>query len=201
MRDILIACSTPAEAERGLRLAGDLSVACGASVSLVASSLPPMTTTPAAALDAAGYLSTVLFARDPHGQAPSFAAARPVWLAEIRDRVHECWDTDTLSADVRARRPELVIACNADLARDLVSRTSVPVWHLKSRERSWFSARTIRCAIRGTRATEWARAFASSLNVELQATPATTFSPTADLMVIDREHRTAWPSLRPLVVV
>jgi hypothetical protein len=103
--------------------------------------------------------------------------------------------------DIKARQPCLVIACNADLARELVSRTSLPVWHLKARERSWFCARTIRCATRGTRALAWAQAFASSLNIELQASTAGAFSATADLLVVDREHRNTWPSLGALVVV
>lgn len=201
MRDILIACSTQAEAERGLRLAGDLSVACGARVSVLAAASVPVAMAAAGGLDAAAHLSDVLFSRDPHGYAPRFATQRLSWLDELRARVYDCGESDQLSLDVEARRPGLVIACNRDIARDLVAHTAVPVWHLKLHEREWFAARRIRCAIRGVRALEWAGRFASSLNADLEAAPARFFSAAADLVVVDREERSAWQPVRPLVVV
>lgn len=202
MRDILVACSTGAEAERGLRLAGDLSVACGARVSVLAALSLPVAVAATGGLDAAAHLSNVLFSPDPYGYAPRFAAQpRPEWLNDVRHRVHDCRDTERLSSDVEARRPGLVIACNRDIARELVAHTAVPVWHLKQHERSWFTARRIRCAIRGARALEWAGRFASSLNADLEAAPARLFSAAADLVVVDREERSAWQPARPLVVV
>lgn len=201
MRDILVACSTRAEAERGMRLAGDLSVACGARVSVLASAPLPVAMAAAGGLDAAARLSDVLFSPDPHGYAPGFAAQRPAWLDDLRARVYDCGDTEHLSLDIEARRPALVIACNRDIARELVAHTAVPVWHLKQHERSWFTARRIRCAIRGVRALEWAGRFASSLNADLEAAPARFFSAAADLVVVDREERSTWQPVRPLVVV
>ena len=201
MHDILIACATRAEAERGLRLGGDLSAASGARVSLVVARSVPTALHAAAGLDAVGHLSSVLFSHDRRTGVPTFGAQSTAWLDDVRPRVRACWDTDLLAQDVAAHAPSLVIACNHDIEHALVTGTRVPVWHLKSTERSWFTARTIRCAVRGTRALAWARSFASSLNADLEAAPVRLFRNAADLLVIDREESSARRSGQPLVVV
>lgn len=201
MRDILIACTTKTEAERGMRLAADLSAASGARVSLLAATALPVTIAAGVGLDAIGHLSNVLFASPRAGSAPSFLAPHPEWLDDLQDRLHDCWATSHLAELVQLRQPDLVIACNRAVGRELVARTDVPIWYLRGQERSWFSARTLRCAVRGARALQWAHAFASSLNADLEASPARLFRNAADLMVVDRDQRAAWHTTPPLVVV
>lgn len=195
MREILIACSSQPEAERGMRLASDLSVCTGAHVSLACAGERPVAMAAAAGLDAIGHLSSVAMAR-------SFAAAREKWLNEIRGRVHHCWQAADIARSINERGPSLVIACNRDIARELVTYTEAPVWHLRFDERSWFSARSIRCAVRGSRAKEWARAFAANLGAELATIPTALLGTSADLVVVSRDERsTVMRFTQPLVVV
>lgn len=119
MRNILIACSTREEGERGLRLASDLSLMSGARVSLVCTQERPKALAAAAGLDAIGYLSTMALG-------PLAGPAR--WMEEVRDRVHRCWQTRDLTEEVARFKPCLVIAANRETARDLIARTDVPVW-------------------------------------------------------------------------
>lgn len=126
MRNILIACSTQEEGERGLRLAEDLSLVSGARVSLVCAWERPRRLAAAAGLDAIGYLSTV--ALQP-------LTRRAVWLDQIQARVHRCWDAPDLAEEVARCKPCLVIAPNRDTARDLIARTDAPVWYVPADSR------------------------------------------------------------------
>lgn len=201
MQDIVIACTTKAEAERAMRLAADLSMASGARLSLLAATSVAVTVDASAGLDAVAHLSTVLFTNDRRGHSPVFGRPHVAWLDDFEARVHHCASTDHLADAVTTRQPDLVIAGNSDIARELVEHTPVPVWHLRSRERSWFSARRVRCATRGARAQAFAERFAASLNIQLDTAPARRFGNAADLMVFDREHHHGWPSGHPLVLV
>lgn len=200
MRHIMVACSTQKEADRGLRLAADLSIASGARLSLIVAAPRPEAISAHAGLEAIGHLSTVLFSRDAESGAPRFVPSGATWLSPLLARLHEGLESDQLATDVTSRHPDLVVACNADLARELVSHTTVPIWHLRREERSWFQRRTLRCTVRGLRAQLWAQRFAAVLDAELDAAPVRRFR-SADLRVVDRGQRTGWQPLGPLVVV
>ena len=115
--------------------------------------------------------------------------------------------SEALSSQVLARRPDLVITCDARLARAVVQDTPIPTWRVRSRhrERPWFSMRKLRCAVHGSRATKWAGTFAQGLGVELETTATGLFhNGSADLVVVARESRPAFVNTRasqPVVVV
>jgi hypothetical protein len=211
MQTILIACRSHATAERAMPVAADLSAACGARLSLALLPEPPRVLTAAAGLDAAGCLSDVLFARD-NGRQPipcfGLREARN-WVSSLSERVEDCWEAaaiEGLVARALVLRPDLIVTCEADVARDLALKTPAPVWRVRARqEQSWFLARKVRCAVRGSRAAAWARSFANVLGAQMETMPTRLFIPdNVDLVVVGREERT--PLLRarvgpPVVVV
>lgn len=212
MDSILVVCASRETAEGGLRMAAGLSVACGARLSLVYAHEWAGTVTPTAGLEAVGHLSNVLFSpRDGPSPAPAFEPCQERnWLAAMRARVGDYCETappQALPSLVRERQPDLVVTCDGGLARMLVGDTGVPVWHVHSRhlERAWFSMRTLRCAVRGSRAAEWAGTFAKGLGAELETMRAGFFRPAnADLVVVDRESQASFMSVRavqPIVIV
>jgi len=211
MRTILVACVSQETAERGLRVAADLSIACGARLSLAYSPEQSVVIGAAAGLDAVGDLSNVLFAPgDWRCPAPAFGPRETKsWLAAMEERVEDRWeigDRGSLPAEVHARRPDLVITCDGELARILVAHTTGPVWRVrpKQRQQSWFPVGKLRCAVLGSRALEWAGQFAAGLGAELETAPPGLFGDnSADLVVVDREARARLLSraMQPIVVV
>ena len=211
MRTILIACESQETAERCIRVAADLSVVCGANLS-IACVKPPAAIAASAGLDAVGHLSSVLFTpADRYSPIRRFTPNGPSrWLDSMGDRVSECWSAGSaneLAAEVMVREPDLVITCDRDLARLLVAHTSVPVWRIRSRQReqSWFLLRKLRCAVRGPQASAWAARFGTLLGVEVETMPARRLAPgDADLVVIARNEAAPFLSARfapPVVVV
>jgi predicted RecB family endonuclease len=213
MQTILIECRSKATAERAMPVAADLSAACGARLSLAFLPEPARALTPASGMDAVGLLSDTLFLSADRLRQPIRAfglhEARSL-VSAVSERVEDCWEAagvDDLIAKTLVRRPDLVVSCNGDVARALVLRTQAPVWHVRPRqpERSWFLARKVRCAVRGSRAAEWARAFAAVLGAQVETTPIRLVVPDdVDLVVVTREDRTPLMGARaahPVVVV
>jgi hypothetical protein len=213
MRTILIECRSEATAERALPIAADLSAASGARLSLAFLQEPARALTPASGLDALGLLSENLFMSPDRLRPPSRALGAndaPGWVSALSERVADCWEAtgvDDLVAKTLVRRPDLVVTCNAEVARALTLKTPAPVWRVRPRqtERSWFLARKLRCAVRGSRATEWARSFAAVLGAQVETMPIRLVVPdNVDLVVVAKEDRTPFLGARaahPVVVV
>jgi hypothetical protein len=210
MQSLLIACASRESAERVIGDAVDLSVACGARLSVV---YAPQRAAPillSAGLEAASHLSNVLFTQG-NGRSPmqGFIPPDTSWLATLHAGVNEFWETDplTLPDEVRTRKPDLMITCDRGLARILVEQTAVPLWVVRRKQRlqPWILVRKLRCAVRGSRATEWASAFAAGLGAEIETVPAGVFTQkNADLVVVTRGTHTSLLSSRaiqPVVVV
>ena len=165
MQNILVAGHKEASLRCGLRLASDLSVACGARISLVRVLQPAATNKPVTE----GTLSDPLFEPwDWRTPIPRFADTARL----STDSADESWDLPALIDRIKLEKPSLVVACEASLARALVAETSVPVWHLHTSrtEREWFTMRRVRCATVGPKAEEWAQSLAASLGAELVVT-------------------------------
>lgn len=174
MRSILIAGHSEEAIRRGASAAADLSVACGARLSLAWVS--PGITSAASAHD--GQMSDPLF-RPPDWRKPlpSFAAraVQPDWLRDLRGIVDEDWGEITPSRltafmqRIDRESPSLVITSESGLARVLIDETKAPVWHVRTgqAEPEWLSLRRLRCNAQGLRAVEWARNLAASLGAEL----------------------------------
>lgn len=211
MHSILVAAHNEASVRCGLRLAADLSVACGARLGLARIALTAAESAPAT--EAA--LSDPLFApSDWRTPIPRFADTTPR-RTDSRDdlpgSIHDYWQEGAQGlAAVLARiardKPSLVIACETRLARALVAETEVPVWHLHASqaEREWFAMRRLRCATLGSRATLWAQALAASLGAELEVAPRMR---DADVTVLTRGVRSTLLTLvaaraaQPVVIV
>jgi hypothetical protein len=128
----------------------------------------------------------------------------------ISERVEDCWEAvgvDDMVARTLLLRPDLVLTCSDEVARALKAKTTTPVWRVCPRqpELSWFLARKLRCAVRGSRAAEWARSFAAVLGAQVETTPIRLVVPDqVDLVVVAREDRTpllGGRAARPVVVV
>lgn len=174
MRRILIAGHSEEAIRRGASAAADLSVACGARLSLARVS--PGITSAASAHD--GQMSDLLFrAPDWRKPLPSFAvqAVRPDWLRDLRGIVDEDWGEITpnrlpaFMQRIDRESPSLVITSESGLARVLIDETKAPIWHVRTgqAEPEWLSLRRLRCNAHGLRAVEWARNLAASLGAEL----------------------------------
>jgi hypothetical protein len=213
MQTILIECRSQATAERAMPVAADLSAAFGARLSLAFLPEPARSLTPASGMDAAGFLSDSLFLSADRLRRPtrSFGLHDARSLASaISERVEDCWEAvgvDDLIARTRTLRPDLVVTCDGDVARAVALKTPAAVWRVRPRqpEQSWFLARTVRCAVRGSRAAAWARSFAALLGAQVETTPIRLVVPeNVDLVVVGREDRTPLlgaRAARPVVVV
>ena len=213
MQTILIECRSQATAERAMPVAADLSAAFGARLSLAFLPERARALTPASGMDAASFLSEAFFQSADRLRPPtrSFGLHDARSLASaISERVEDCWEAigvDDFVARTRALRPDLVVTCDGGVARAVAQKTTAAVWRVRPRqpEQSWFLARTVRCAVRGSRAAEWARSFAARLGAQMETTPIRFVVPeNVDLIVVAKEDRTPLlgaRAARPVVVV
>jgi len=211
MKNVLVLSTSLDTAERGLRVAADLSVALGASLSLGCVMERRAAIEATAGLEAVGCLSSVLFQRNPRSPMPEFATHSPAdWMEMFESRVEECWQAEdgvSLPRLIGLRSPDLIVTCESSMAKQLVAETSVPVWNIRpqQRQRAWFAARKVRCYAQGSRAKDWAGTFAEGLGAELETVRTRVFGERrADLIVVGRDERapllSAWGA-QPMVVV
>lgn len=212
MKTILVVSGSRAAALRGMEVASNLSVACGARLLLAHVDDEPAPIEAAMSLNSISNLTNVMFSStDWRSPSPRFALRPPPkWIGELRESAQPCAvisSPEALIACLATNRPDLVIASERSLARILVCATRVPVWQIRQShgQRPWYSIRKLRCIARGARPAEWARGLAVSLGAELEI--ASTWARDADLLVVAREatgaslQLLAAPAAQPVVVV